>query len=166
MEGDSGNTRKATLLYGFFLNFLLPPKLLALFRKKVPKWQLILQPSAFPLHHHFEKSSLSLLNLVSCFRNSVKYLRAEKCSKSPICFFNPAFCWKTLHFCGRRTSADAGVGNNFRSNVQSFPNQQGSEINRASILRIHPTLIHRASTLRGIFIHRARVTYSSTERVS
>ena len=56
------------------------------------------------------------------------------------------FSYKTLQFCGRKTSRDLTPAN-FRSNVQSFPNQQRTE---SIFSRRNDKSAHRASTLRDL----------------
>ena len=56
------------------------------------------------------------------------------------------FSYKTLQFCGRKTSRDLTPAN-FRSNVQSFPNQQRTE---SIFSRRNNKSAHRASTLRDL----------------
>ena len=57
------------------------------------------------------------------------------------------FSYKTLQFSGRKTSRDLTPAN-FRSNVQSFPNQQRTETVLFS--RRNDKSAHRASTLRDL----------------
>ena len=56
------------------------------------------------------------------------------------------FSYKTLQFCGRKTSRDLTPAN-FRSNVQSFPNQQRTE---SIFSRRNDKSAHRASILRDL----------------